>query len=173
MLETLKLPYERYKIGDGSFDNTDFWLLRGWVSGVPTQDIADKNSKLNGDFLRAFTRIDGLLSTYSAWVFLSNYLIANYTRGDSPETKSMFTLAKYALYGHYNPDVIELLERDINRELLRDDVIVLYNNFKGLKKLLDGEYSLDYIESILRKSSVETRVTENEVARIVVKLCQR
>ncbi len=52
-------------------------------------------------------------------------------------------------------------------------MIVLYNNFKGLKKLLDGEYSLDYIESILRKSSVETRVTENEVARIVVKLCQR
>jgi|GEM_PF-5195530 len=173
MLETLNLPYERYKIGDGTFDDTDFWLLRGWVSGVPTQYIADKNSKLNGDFLRAYTRIDGLLSTYSAWVFLSNYLIASYIRGDSPETKSMFTLAKYALYGHYNPDVIKLLELDINRELLRDDVIVLNNNFKGLKKLLDGEYSLDYIESILRKSLVKTRVTENEVARVVVKLCNR
>lgn len=173
MLETLNLPYERYKIGDGSFDNTDFWLLRGWVSGVLTQDIADKNSTLNGDFLRAFTRIDGLLSTYSAWVFLSNYLIASYTREGSPETKSMFTLAKYALYGHHNPDIIELLERDINRELLREDVIVLYNNFNGLKKLLNGEYSLDYIESILRKSSVKTRVTENEVAKVVVKLCQR
>ncbi len=173
MLDTLNLPYERYKIGDGSFDNTDFYLLRGWVSGILTQDIANENSTLNGDFLRAFTRIDGLLSTYSAWVFLSNYLIASHTHGDSPETKSMFTLAKYVLYGHHNPDIIELLERDINRELLRDDVIVLYNNFKGLKKLLDGEYSLDYIESILRKSSVKTRLSEDEVARVVVKLCQK
>jgi hypothetical protein len=173
MVDTLNLPYERYKIGDGSFDNIDSWLLRGWVSGVLTQDIANENSTLNGDFLRAFTRIDGLLSTYSAWVFLSNYLIASYTRSDSSEAKSMFTLAKYALYGHYNPDIIKLLELDINRELLRDDVIVLYHNFKGLKKLFDGEYSLDYIESILRKGPVKTRATEDEVARVVMKLCQR
>lgn len=173
MLETLNLPYERYKIGDGSFDSTDFYLLRGWVSGISTQYIANENLKLKGDFLRAFTRIDGLLSTYSAWVFLSDYLIASYMHGDSPETKSMFALAKYSLYGHHNPDIIKLLELDINRELLRDDVIVLYNNLKGIKKLLDGEYSMDYIETILRKSSVKTRVTENEVARVVVKLCQR
>lgn len=173
MLETLNLPYERYKMGDGSFDKTDFWLLRGWVSGVPTQDIANGNSYLNGDFLRAFTRIDGLLSTYSAWVFLADYLIYNFMHEASPEAQSMFTLAKYALYGHYNPNIIQLLERDINRELLRDDVIVLHNNLKSFKKLFKGEYSMNFIESILRKSSIKTRMDENEVARAVVNLCQR
>ena len=172
MLETLNLPYERYKMGDGSFDKTDFWLLRGWVSGVPTQDIANGNFYLKGDFLRAFTRIDGLLSTYSAWVFLADYLIYNFIHKDSPEAQSMFTLAKYALYGHYNPNIIQLLERDINRELLRDDVIVLYNNLTNFKKLFMGKYSIDDIERILRKSSIKTRMDENEVARAVVNLCQ-
>lgn len=172
MLETLNLPYERYKIGDGSFDYIDSWLLRGWVSGVPTQDIADENTDLRGDFLRAFTRIDGLLSTYSAWVFIADYLIADFIRKDSSEAQSMFALAKYTLYGHYNPDVIELLERDINRMLLRDDVIVLYNNLKGFKRLFRGEYSVDYVESVLRRSSTKTRVVENEIAKVVVNLCR-
>lgn len=173
MLESLNIPYERYKIGDGTFDSTDFWLLRGWVSGVQTETIAKGNRRLKGDYLRAFTRIDGLISTYSAWTFYTNYLIAKFTYGERSEVNSMSSLAKYALYGHYNPEILKLLEKDVNRELLRDDVILLYDLLGSFMKLQRREYNADQIEEILKRSQKRTRVTEKEIAKVVEKIFSR
>jgi hypothetical protein len=173
MLHMLNLPLERYNFGDESFDDTDHWILRGWVSGVLTEDIAKRNKKLDGDFLRAYTKIDGFLSTYSAWVFTACYIAGDSLFGNSELIQSIHKLSRYILYGHYNEEILELLEKDVNRNLLRDDVIVLYKNLGNFKGLLEGKYSKNFLKEILDRSDQKTRMMEDEVVSAISSLASK
>ena len=173
MLDTLNLPLERYNFEDESFDDTNHWILRGWVSGVLTENIARKNSVLKGDFLRAYTIIDGFLSTYAAWVYNACYIIANFLLGNSELTKSINKLSRYTLYGHYNEEILRLLEKDLNRSLLRDDVIALYKNLGSFKGLIEGKYSKRLLEEILHGGNQRTRMMEDEVVNAILSLASK
>ena len=170
LLETLGLPIERYTLGTESFDETDRWVMRGWISGVLTEEIARKNINLEGDFLKAYTIIDGFLSTYSTWVFNACYIIGTFTFGNSGLVLSTHNLSRYTLYGHYNEEILEVLAKDVNRTLLRDDVIILYNYLGNFKGLLDGRYSKSFLKKILQKGPQRTRMTEDEVVNAISSL---
>ena len=173
MLRMLNLPLERYIFGGESFDDTDHWILRGWVSGVLIEDIANGNIKLGGDFLRAYTKIDGFLSTYSAWVFTACYIAGDSIFGNSELIQSIRKLSRYILYGHYNEEILEVLEKDTNRNLLRDDVIVLYKKLGNFKGLLEGKYSKSFLKEILDKGDQRTRMMEDEIVNAISSLVSK
>lgn len=172
LLKLIKLPREAVRMLSEQIDSGDLYALRGWIGGVLTRQIAEDVWKLDGDFLKAYTRLEGLLSTFAAWVLYAAHLIAQYEY-DAPErAEDISDLAKSVWYGHHDGRVKELLRRDVNRRLLRDDVLVLYQALgpDAFELLLAGDFPLDDIYRVLRDADEVTRLPEDEVAEIVEEL---
>lgn len=173
LLETLGLPREASRMGGHGFDRTDFYILRGWVAGTLTQRIAEDHGNLAGDYLKAYTRLEGLLSAYGAWVFYALHIIAGHVYGSEEDgVDELLSHARSVWYGHYDGRVKTLMRRDANRELLRDDVIVAFRALDDdqFRALLHGELGAEGIEQALRSSAEVTKRPEPEVAKILAGL---
>ena len=173
VLGVIRHPLERFIFGDGQFKDNDEILLLKWLSGIPTEEIANADAELGRSYLRALTRLDGVLSGYAAWIINSAYLISSYERGNSLGTRSIHSLARFTLYGHFDSNILKLLEKDVNRTLLRDDVILLSFVTRNLRGILKGEYSATELENILAKSTFRTRIDEKQVSEAIVSLLQK
>lgn len=171
----LKLPHERWKMGSEPKALTDLFLLQGWVAGIATAETARSHKGVKGDFLLAYTRTEGLISTYAHWIFFACTLIARYALQDGPLIYALERVTQAAHYGHTAPAVIELMKRDVSRELIRDDLIVLYQQVRedGIRQILAGKMSRDALIQALTSSPMSTRMPEQELADALLKLVAR
>lgn len=170
MLKTIHIPLEHYVFGDGTFTSTDENLLLQWISGKPTEEIAKFDPALKNNFLKTYTKLDGVLSGFAAWIFNSAYLIALFEKGSTPGVRSIQLLGRFVLYGHHERYLLELLEKDVNRTLLRDDVISLFSNLKNFKGLLEGKYNSKDLEDILYQGAIHTRINERDIIKALLEL---
>ena len=115
-------------------------------------------------------RFEGALSVYASWVFYSLFLISESEFGKPLGVRSISKLAEYSLYGHFDSDVLRLLGGDINKTLLRDDLITLKGEMPQLKGLFENKYDADYLRNLLEKGKHKTRIEEKEVALALMRL---
>ncbi len=53
--------------------------------------------------------------------------------------------------------ILKIMESDVNKTLLRDDIIILKDNLPNFKLLFRKEYSMQNLVNALRKSKIKTR----------------
>ena len=69
------------------------------------------------------TQIQGRLSPFAAWFLYAVFLIRSYNDPKANDLQLLRDLPKYAWFGTRDPDVLQILNRDLSRELFRDDVL--------------------------------------------------
>ncbi len=170
LLKSIHLPLERYVFGDGEFRAKDEELLLLWTAGMPLEEISRQDFELDSNYLKTLMRFEGALSVYASWVFYSLFLISESEFGKPLGVRSISKLAEYSLYGHFDSDVLRLLGGDINKTLLRDDLITLKGEMPQLKGLFENKYDADYLRNLLEKGKHKTRIEEKEVALALMRL---
>lgn len=170
LLGAINLPIERFVFGDGEFGKDDIELLLMWISGQTIEEISIRSDRRNPSYIRTYMRLEGVLSNYASWVLDSLYIISSFLNGETIETNYIAKLARYVLYGHFDHYILKIMELDVNKTLLRDDIIILRDNLPNFKLLFRKEYSMQNLVNTLRKSKVKTRMEEMEVANAILKL---
>ena len=66
-----------------------------------------------------------------------------------------------------------MLEKDVNRILLIDDIISLFNNLRDFKGLLEGRYNAEDLETMLYDGAIHTRINEEKIIKAIVKLTKK
>jgi len=102
-------------------------ILYSWMKGIYIDKIAD--NYFNGIKSEAMVKVQGLLSGYSAWFLYAIYVLIKYLRPKAKYLSSLEILPSFAWYGTNDPLAIKILEKDISRQLLRDDVLKFVRNF--------------------------------------------
>ncbi len=170
LLKAIHLPLEKYVFGYGEFRPIDEELLLHWIAGLPLEEISKYDSELEGNFLKTFMKLEGVLSGYASWVLDSIHLISKLERVEPSITRNIHAMAVYTLYGHFDRYVIKLLEKDVNKTLLRDDIITLRESLPTLKDLFENKYDAEILSDILTRAKRRTRMEERYVADSLVKL---
>lgn len=134
------------------------------------EEISKYDLELKGNFLKTFMKLEGVISGYASWILDSISLISQYEKGKSSIIGDIQAMAEYTLYGHFDHYVIKLLEKDVNKTLLRDDIIALRENLPSLKYLFEGKYDAEFLRDILTRAERKTRMDEKYVANSLVKL---
>lgn len=166
----LREPYEAAQLfPDASFDSPA--ILCDWVTAADLGRISRRYPLFRNDYLTAFTRMERT-SFFAAWVFFASQLIARHLFGDCATAGSFLRLAKASLYGHPDPRAQALLRQDSRRELLRDDVIALFETAsqKEIEEILEGRCEERDIIRVLQKSKRTTRLPEETVASSIARI---
>lgn len=128
---------------------------------------------MKNDFNVTYTKLDGFISSWAAWVYYAVALIARHEAPDSPLANHVEALAKSVWFGHHEPLLIQLMELDVSRELLRDDVLELFRALGRPRflRLLRGHLSQEEIRRALLPGV--TRMPEEDVVRVVYEITAR
>lgn len=170
LLKVIHIPLEKFVFGEGEFRDKDEELLLLWIAGLPLTQISKHDFELQSNFLKTFMKLEGILSGYTSWILEALYLVSESEIQAPLGLRSIHNMAKYVLYGHFDSYVLKLLEKDINKTLLRDDVIVLKDTLLKFKDLFERKYDTEYLREVLAKAKQKTRMDEKEVVNSLVKL---
>lgn len=161
---TNTIEAQAYRIGH--FSNYAMWhAIIDWMQGVPLDKIAMKyfHNKISD----AMFWIQGILSSFVAWFFYALYLLSKYLELPHMLYKEFKYLSTYAWYGTNDKRAINILRKDISRELIRDDVLALVKilNRQELSLLLNRPEVINKkefkkkIKGVLRYSETESFIS--------------
>ncbi len=148
LFKLLEIPIETrvYFFNDG-LPPKYMKILYSWMTGKYLDIIAKYYFK--GSKSEAMVKVQGLLSGYSAWFLYAISVLIKYMRPKAKYLFSLEILPSYAWYGTDDPKAISILERDISKNLLRDDVLKFVKEFnEDFVKKIPKEPSLNLWEKI-------------------------
>jgi len=96
-------------------------MIIDWMAGWEIVRLAEKY--FEGRLSEAMTVIQGRLSPFAAWFLYTVFLVRSYNDPKARDLQLLRDLPKYAWFGSRDPDVLQVLNRDLSRELFRDDVL--------------------------------------------------
>lgn len=134
------------------------WGSLSWVKEEPIETIAEKGYR--NDLLMAYSELEGSLSGFISWGLFAIgkwVLLLNIPNSETIE-KKFIDLSKCVWYGANDPIALQIMTKDINKRLLRDDVIRIENAIKSRKiknfvrepNLLKDEAVIDSLNNLDR-----------------------
>jgi len=95
--------------------------LLDWMDGVGIEYLSKKYFK--GEISLCLTEVQGGLSSYSAWFLYATTLVALYLRPKLKNRTLLANMSKYTWFGTKNWLAIEIMSKDVLKQLQRDDVL--------------------------------------------------
>jgi hypothetical protein len=172
MLELLSIPREVGRVVPGGLSSFDKRLLASWIRGAPLASELSRAHVTGTDYLGRLSRVESNLSVYGSWIFYASHLISKFEDPHGNLGTSLFDLAQAALYGHPDPGVIRLMQRDTRHLLLRDDVVALFHSIgpHEFRRLLEEVVDPKTILAILDGTGTRTRFAEEDFADALARL---
>jgi replicative superfamily II helicase len=104
-------------------------ILIEWMNGLPINKLSRWLSKKESPKIETMILVETQLSTFSSWYFNSISQIISFIHEekgirDSHGLKSISLLSEYSWYGTTNENAIKIINLDISRELIRDDILI-------------------------------------------------
>ena len=178
LAELLDLPWERWRIGVQAGRLPPVWLLARWIAGQPLdwrrEAPAEAGPVGRITYLLNTSQVEGVLSPYGAWVFLTASMIAAHERTSTGWASALDRLARCCLYGHYDEDVHKMQRRDTGRLVLRDDLVQIYDFFIGSRtrdfaRFRRGDYRAAALRIQLRLTR-GLRMDDEELAALLERM---
>lgn len=131
------LPYEADK------------LLIEWMNGYSINKISRHLKNRDSPKLETMILVETQLSTFCSWYFYAISLILAFICKEKrlknfENLKSIAQLSEYSWYGTTNEYAIKIMNKDISRELMRDDILLFIEKFgtKFIEKISFHPYLL-------------------------------
>jgi hypothetical protein len=149
-------------------------ILREWMNEYSIKHISQHLRNKESPTIETMILVETQLSAFSSWYFNSIYRIISYIyeeKGfrDPQGLKSISLLSEYSWYGTTNENAIKIMNFDISRELIRDDLLIFIKRI-GTKfieiiltnpEILQEKEVIEFIRNIeeLKMEPVEFRET--------------
>jgi hypothetical protein len=141
-------------------------------------DISGPETPFRGDYLQAYkpSRVSTESSQHTPrWVFLAAHYIAEYDGVPANRVRELRAFARAVFYGHPEGAVQDFLAEDTRRELLRDDVVLLWKllGWQGFERAKRRGIASPEVERLVRAFGIQTRMPEPEVAEVASRIFKR
>jgi len=109
------------------------WGSLSWIKEDSIEYIAKKGYK--NDLLTAYSELEGNLSGFISWGLfaMSKWISLINIQNNETIEKKFIELSKYVWYGANDPLALKIMTDDVNKRLLRDDVIKIEKAIKSRK----------------------------------------
>jgi len=150
-------------------------ILREWMTGYSINHISEHLQDRESPTVETMILVETQLSTFSSWYFNSVSQIISYIHEekgirDPHGLKSISQLSEFSWYGTTNEDAIKIMNFDISRELIRDDILIFIKKTgpKFIEKMLLDPKILQKTENIELINNIEEFKMEPEEFRKIL-----